>query len=110
MASDAPAFTRCSLSVDHLGHIEVLRSDDSTQGVNLNVVVELASGWDLWEAADRLSGSELPHGMMLRPQVRLPGVNRLTFEASVPAGVHSAAEATRLVAWIVDQLLTSRSS
>jgi hypothetical protein len=48
--------------------------------------------------------------MMLRPQVRLPGVNRLTFEASVPAGVHSAAEATRLVAWIVDQLLTSRSS
>lgn len=109
MASDAPAFTRCTLAVAHLGHIEVTRIEGDSDRTRLSVVVELTAGWNLWEAAEHLSRSELPSGVTLVPQVRLPNANRLTFEATVPAGAHSAAEATRLVAWIADHLVASRS-
>lgn len=104
MASEVPAFTRCTLAVAHLGHIEAVRIHGDPDRINLNVVVELDPELNLWAAAEQLSRSELPAGATLSPQVRLPGANRLTFEASVPAGAHSAAEAARLVAWIADRL------
>ena len=110
MASEAPAFTRCTLAVAHLGHIEVVRTDGDSDRTRLSVVVELNSDWNLWEAAETLSRAKLPNGVSLDPQVRVPNANRLTFVATVRAGAHSAAEAIRLVAWIADHLVALRSS
>ena len=110
MANEAPVFTRCTLAVAHLGHIDVIRSDGDSDRSELSVVVELGPGWNLWEAAERISSSELPNGVTLRPLVRLPNANRLTFEATVSAGAHSVAEATRLAAWIADHLVAPHSS
>jgi hypothetical protein len=43
--------------------------------------------------------------MTLSPELRLPAVSRLVFQATIPAGARAAAEATRLVAWIADCLV-----
>ena len=88
MASPAPTFTRCTLSISHLADIEVIPIPYNGDRTKLHIVIHLTQGRDIWQADEAISSGRVPGSSGLRPLVRVPDARRLIFEATISAGAH----------------------
>ena len=110
VASRAPTFTRCTLSVAHLASIEVFPVGTTPDATTLHIVIDLDRASSVWEADRAIPWAEAPRGTTLRPQVRLPEENRLILEGTVPNNEFAAAEAMHLLGWMVEKLTARHTS
>ena len=106
MAYSPPSITSCDVSLAGLAALQLLSVGGTEEHVAIRLIVDLDAQLSIAAAEKALTDMSAFPGPDLRIEVRLPQSQRLVFAGAIPAGPGAAPTAIRMMAWVVERLIS----